>query len=100
MRLTQEQTRLITQTVSRLTGGTGEVYLFGSRLDDRVRGGDVDLLIVTNTSLGLIERAQIKMELEAGLGMPVDIVTQVRNEFPTPFQVIARAHAVRLEARP
>lgn len=98
MRLTQEQTQLITHTVSRWVGERADVYLFGSRLNDSAKGGDVDLLVEADTSLSLIERAQIKMELESRLGMPVDIVSQVRNAVPTPFQTIARASAIRLGA--
>ena len=40
------------------------------------------------------------MELEQALGLPVDISVYVRNTEPTPFQLIAHAHATRLEARP
>lgn len=99
MRLTPSQIHAITQTVSRLTGGTAEVFLFGSRLDDRARGGDIDLLIETSTPLALVERARIKMELESLVSLPVDIVSQVRNSASTPFQRIARANAVRLESQ-
>ena len=98
MRLTQEQIQSITQTVFRLTGKGAEVYLFGSRLDDKAKGGDVDLFIETGTPLTLIQRAQIKLELESQLELPVDIVSQTRNTAPTPFQVIARAGAARLGA--
>lgn len=97
MRLTREQTRSILETVSRLAGAGSIVYLFGSRLDDGAKGGDVDLLIETDRPLKLIERARIKVELEAGLGLPVDIVAQNRNGASTPFQRIARAQATRLE---
>ena len=79
MRLTPPQIDAIIQTVSRLTGGTAEVFLFGSRLDDRARGGDIDLLILTRTPLALVERARIKMELESLVSLPVDIISQVRN---------------------
>lgn len=99
MRLTPAQIHAITQTVFRLTDGTAQVFLFGSRLDDRARGGDVDLLIETSTPLARVERARIKMELESLVGLPVDIVAQVRDSAPTPFQRIARANAVRLEAQ-
>lgn len=98
MRLTQEQTQRIIQTVSRLTGEGAEVYLFGSRLNDKAKGGDVDLFIETNTPLTRIQRAQIKLELESQLELPVDIVAQARNTVPTPFQTIAREGAARLRA--
>jgi predicted nucleotidyltransferase len=47
MRLTSDQVLTILGTASRLSGEDAVVYLFGSRLDDRARGGDVDLLIET-----------------------------------------------------
>ncbi len=97
MRLTQDQTREIVRTVSRLTGGTADVYLFGSRLDDAARGGDIDLLLESAAPIGLLQRARIKMELESGLGLPVDIVEHVRNRPATPFQTLARARAKKLE---
>ena len=99
MRLTPAQVHSITETVSRFTGGTAEVFLFGSRLDDRAKGGDVDLLIETSGPLALVERARIKMELESRLGLPVDLVSHVRDSASTPLQRIARAHAVRLAAQ-
>ncbi|HJX58864.1 MAG TPA: nucleotidyltransferase domain-containing protein [Thiobacillus sp.] len=97
MRLSTEQTRQITRTVSQLTGGSADVYVFGSRLDDTARGGDIDLLLESAAPLGLIQRARIKMELEAQLGLPVDIVEHVRDTPATPFQSLARARATRLE---
>lgn len=97
MRLTQEQICLITDIVSRRVGGEAAVYLFGSRTDDNAKGGDVDLLIETDAPLSLIDRAEITMELETLLGLPVDILSQVRSAEPTPFQRIARARAARLE---
>jgi len=65
----------------------------------RPRGGDADLLIEADQRLSRIEQGRIKMELEQVLGLPVDILVQVRNAEPTPFQTIAKAHAKRLEMR-
>jgi predicted nucleotidyltransferase len=98
MRLTQPQIDAITQTVSRFTAGTGNIFLFGSRLDDRAKGGDIDLLIETPTPLALVERARSKMELESVVMLPVDIASRARDSAPTPFQRIAQANAVRLES--
>ncbi|OGS95968.1 MAG: DNA polymerase beta [Gallionellales bacterium RIFCSPLOWO2_02_FULL_57_47] len=79
MRLTQQQTRWILQIVLRLTGDDARVFLFGSRLDDDAKGGDVDILIETDRSLTLIDRARIKMNLESGLGLPVDVIAQLNH---------------------
>jgi len=98
MRLTREQILSILEIITRLTGEDATVSLFGSRLNNLVRGGDVDLLIETESPLTLLDRARIKMHLEKRLGLPVDIITQSRNDTPTPFQRIAKSQAVRLEA--
>lgn len=71
--------------------------IFGSRLKDEARGGDVDILVESDQQLGRIEQAKIKMELEQRLGLPVDLLIRSRKTKPTPFQLIARAYAVRLD---
>jgi len=96
MRLTPEQTSSILAVVKRYAGEHAAVYLFGSRLDDRVRGGDVDLLIEAEEPVSLLNRARIKMTLEKDLTLPVDVVAVSRRNKDTPFQSIARSHAVRL----
>jgi predicted nucleotidyltransferase len=97
MRLTKQQAQTITQTVSRLAGTGSSVYLFGSRLNDQAKGGDIDLFIESDTPLSLIHRAQIKMELESQLSLPVDIVSKARSAIATPFQIIAQSGSVQLE---
>jgi len=98
MRLTREQTLAILEMIHRCAGETARVYLFGSRLNDQARGGDVDLLIETGRPLALIDRARLKMKLETKLGLPVDIIARSRNVAPTPFQQIAQSRAIRLES--
>lgn len=97
MRLTEVQRDIITSVVTRGLGASSEVWLFGSRIDDTKRGGDIDLLIRTDVALSLINRARIKMELESLLGLPIDIVSQNRNAIATPFQIIAQSSATRLD---
>jgi len=99
MRLTAEQIQIITQVVLQRAGKTAAAYLFGSRLNDRARGGDVDILVETDRHLSRIELAGMIMKLENALGLPVNVVVHVRKTEPTPFQIIARSHAARLEAR-
>ncbi|MBI1195421.1 MAG: nucleotidyltransferase domain-containing protein [Gammaproteobacteria bacterium] len=96
MRLTREQIQKILAVTYRYLDDRGEVFLFGSRLDDQARGGDVDLLIESDRHLSLLERGRIKLDLEADLGLPVDIVVYERGHSATPFQVLARANAERL----
>jgi predicted nucleotidyltransferase len=98
MRLTKQQTHTITQTVSCLAGTGSTVYLFGSRLNDQAKGGDIDLFIESDTQLSLIHSAQNKMELESQLGLPVNIVSKTRGVCTTHFQIIAQSHSTQLES--
>jgi len=45
MRLSTEQAQTIRQLAQEVAGGDTRVRLFGSRLDDNARGGDVDLML-------------------------------------------------------
>lgn len=100
MRLTREQTQIVLQTITQLAGSSARAYLFGSRLDDQARGGDVDLLVETPTPMPLIKRARLKHVLESQLNLPIDLVVHSLSAEPTPFQQIARARAVPLEPAP
>lgn len=97
MRLTQLQIQTFIPVVSRSAGMVVSIYLFGSRLNDKTKGGDVDILIETEQKLSRIDQGKIKMELEQAMGLPVDILVRVKNTEPTPFQAIAKAHAARIE---
>lgn len=97
MRITKEQIHIIIQTVSHFAGIKTEIYLFGSRLNDQLKGGDIDIFIESDSPLSLIQRAKIKMELESQLGLPVDVVSKTFEAVATPFQVIARSCSNRLE---
>jgi predicted nucleotidyltransferase len=45
MRLTAEQSSVIVVTTRELAGVDASVRLFGSLLNDQLRGGDIDLLV-------------------------------------------------------
>lgn len=70
MRLTPEQTRAIVIATRELAGPDASVRLFGSRLHDELKGGDIDLLIECPQP---VERpvwlaAQITARLQRALG--------------------------------
>ena len=48
MRLTQQQIDVLKNTIHVLSP-EAQLYLFGSRVDDTKRGGDIDLLVVSST---------------------------------------------------
>jgi predicted nucleotidyltransferase len=48
MRLTRNEVNLLKEKLSSLSE-EAKLYLFGSRVDDSKRGGDIDLLVVSKT---------------------------------------------------
>lgn len=96
MRLTQLQQAAIYQTVSSVIGPGARVWLFGSRCNENLRGGDLDLLVENDTLPSIMQRARIKLALESSLAMPVDIIGVKRGAQPTAFQRIALATGIPL----
>jgi len=74
MRLSKEEIEKIKKTVEK-NFGEAKVYLFGSRLDDSKKGGDIDLFIIPSNTENLLQK-KIKTiaKLERILYKPVDIV--------------------------
>jgi len=48
MRLTQNEVTLLKEKLASLSK-EAKLYLFGSRVDDSKKGGDIDLLVVSKT---------------------------------------------------
>jgi predicted nucleotidyltransferase len=96
MRLTTKQIETIRKIVHTVVGTEARTVLYGSRLDDNARGGDVDLLIETEAGLMPLERARLKLAIESQLGLPADILAKKRGAPPTAFQAIAIAQGVEL----
>jgi hypothetical protein len=48
MRLTSSQVQTIKTVIARVVNFPHRVWLFGSRVDDLQKGGDIDLLVETN----------------------------------------------------
>ncbi|MBK1614715.1 hypothetical protein CKO44_14670 [Rubrivivax gelatinosus] len=65
MRLSEDQRRLIRDTVAAALGPQARVRLFGSRIDDSRRGGDIDLLVEVPAPLP--DRLRRELELGARL---------------------------------
>ena len=83
MRLSDHQASIIRTAVTRHFGSGARVILFGSRVDDRQRGGDIDLLIQTDqTDVAAMTRAEIALlvQLNQQLGeQKIDILL----DYPT-----------------
>lgn len=76
MRLQQKDIQIIIRTAQEIYGKGVKVYLFGSRLDDEKRGGDIDLLIRTdNEKKGVLARIRLISRLKMQLGdQKIDVI--------------------------
>ena len=70
------------------------VYLFGSRVDDAAKGGDIDLLVLSK-KIHLMEKIDILAQLHQSLGeRKIDIV--VYPDSSRPFAKLAIENSIRL----
>ncbi len=78
MRLSQKEQREIKKILEEIFGGDIEIYIFGSRLDENRRGGDIDIFLQTTKPIvnKRAKRAKAKLLLEESLLKPVDIIIE------------------------
>lgn len=96
MRLTPEQIAIIRQATQETFGPDARVWLFGSRVDDRKLGGDVDLLIESDQDLPVQALLRTQARMEYALRLPIDLVVHTPGHQPGPIGNIARMTGIRL----
>jgi predicted nucleotidyltransferase len=99
MRLTPLQKQSIHRIVEETLGSDARVLLFGSRLDDNARGGDVDLLIELIYPLAnpAETAATVSVAVMRALGgRKVDVVLSAPNLPDQPIHRIAREQGALL----
>ena len=76
MRLQKQEIHTILQVARNIYGEKVKVYLFGSRLDNTKRGGDIDRLIRTDEEKkGVLARIRMIAQLKFLLGdQKIDII--------------------------
>ena len=76
MRLTRHQVRAILDTARDIYGDGVQVYLFGSRTDDKGRGGDIDLVVRSRGEpKGMLAKVKMLSRLKYLLGeRKIDII--------------------------
>ncbi len=99
MRLKAEHIELIRRVVAEQAGDGATVRLFGSRIDDDARGGDVDLLVEipypVESPAALAARIAGRIS-RAMDGRKVDVVLAAPNLMSLPIHEIARREGVVL----
>ncbi len=93
MRLTIDQKSAIQQAIHS-ADPEAIVFLFGSRVDDDSKGGDIDLLVLS-TKIDLMKKLDILVELHQKLGeRKIDLV--VFENADRPFAQLAIKSGIRL----
>jgi predicted nucleotidyltransferase len=90
MRLSTEQAGIIKSIIAREISPDAKIWLFGSRIDDNRRGGDIDLYVET-------QRPDLMDELRCKIGIEeaIDLIV-ARQEDQRPIAQIAKTEGQRL----
>ncbi|MFA6408902.1 MAG: nucleotidyltransferase domain-containing protein [Gammaproteobacteria bacterium] len=95
MRIEPEQLQFIKKSVKKFLPNA-KVYLFGSRIDDKKRGGDIDILVLGSKTLTLQEKTEIRVEFWKNFGeQKLDIVDFTFDD-PSPFKELVLMEAVEI----
>ena len=98
MRLSEYEKKIITTTAYDIFGEDTDVFIFGSRIDDNKRGGDIDIYIKCDNKENLLdEKIQYLIRLEKFLGnQKIDVVINNKAGLVKPIFEIAENTGIRL----
>ncbi len=95
MRLTPKEATAIREEVGRLDPDA-EVFLYGSRADDSGRGGDIDLMVVSD-KLGFRDTLRLRTRILDCIGwQQLDLVVRRREQGADPLMALAQETGVKL----
>lgn len=99
MRIPESQRTAIKTAVTSLVGADSRIWLFGSRVDDSLKGGDIDLLVEVDKVIP--NRVQLLCQLEGRLALTlgdrkIDLLIKDARTVDAPVYRTARATGVLL----
>jgi len=100
MRLSTDQIQAIRQAATASFGEDTAVWLFGSRADDRKKGGDIDLLVcppATAADQPFAKKIKMLSLLERQLGeRKIDLVIEQPGDL-RPIVLVAHATGIQIQ---
>jgi len=99
MRLTKHAITKICEAAKHHFGSQAKVWLFGSRVDDNKRGGDIDLYVEVDTPISdrVLKTCRMEAEIQIALGeQKIDIVVFSPGQKQLQIHEIAKQTGVLL----
>lgn len=73
MRLTPKELEVIIASAKNVTNGTSaELRLYGSRIDDSLKGGDIDLILIVQEEKNKQKLLNMKLDMLVEIKMAID----------------------------
>jgi predicted nucleotidyltransferase len=95
VRLKNDRVEFLKQSIIRYLPDVA-VYLFGSRVDNNLKGGDIDILVLDDKVLTGQEKRNIKLAFYKEFGeQKIDIVS-IKSDEPSYFKELALLEGVEL----
>ena len=95
MRLKTEQAEFIKTAILQYRP-EASVYLFGSRAHDHLKGGDIDILVISEKELTAREKREIKIILYREFGHQKIDIASFKKDDPSAFKELALMEAVKI----
>ncbi|MFP4493827.1 MAG: nucleotidyltransferase family protein [Puniceicoccaceae bacterium] len=87
----------MSETADRVAGRPVHVSVFGSRVRDEAKGGDLDLLVESTPALNTLEKSRLVSQLEDRLMIPVDVISAEPGPSDRAIVAIAKGTGVTIE---
>ena len=103
MRLSKPDAAIVKEEVEQVFGRDAQVWLFGSRVDDAARGGDIDLLVEADVDVEAAPDRELRLyaRLIRRLGdQRIDIVVRRTGTPLSPIHQSAPQTGLPLSCRP
>jgi uncharacterized protein len=98
MRLSIQKANLLIRLIKEASP-TAQIFLFGSRVDDTAKGGDIDICIISVDRIPCEVLAGIRIAFFKRFGFQKLDLLNYTNEEKSTFKSIIFSHAVRMEER-
>lgn len=95
MRLGTNEAKAIVEEIRRLDPAA-EIYLYGSRANDLAKGGDIDLLVVSD-KLGFRDVLRLRTRILDRIGwQQLDLLVRRRDQVDEPLAAMAQETGIKL----